>query len=423
VLNNVAQYDGGGIRLTGQSRLFSLQPQTLIGYNQAPNGYGGGIAVIGPARADIGSAGYNGSPVIEFNTAADGGGIAVVDNGSGEAVLREFATNTSQPTAIQSNTASSHGGGIFVTGQANACLFAPHIADNIAEDGAAVYDSANFTDSGIYINGGSPSRLGADCGPELVADLGGSKDCRPYDAQCSVFASNATKHADGTPAPGGVISTYDGGNLIATRFRIRTSVAGYAIYMNGGNAVVNRCLITDNAVSTYLVWGAPSNTAAFHNCTIANNSIDGFSVFVFDYFPILLDLANDIVDQPGKNTASWDSRGGGTFNVEYILTNSVSGLPSGNPSIVQGLPIFVDAANGDYHLAPGAQTALDFGNTGAVDFDLDGGLPTVDLPSMPNFLSSAGDLGGDLGAYERQNLFFNCGTSDTVFCSGFETHQ
>jgi hypothetical protein len=93
----------------------------------------------------------------------------------------------------------------------------------------------------------------------------------------------------------------------------------------------------------------------------------------------------------------------------------VAGLPSGNPSIVAGVPSFVDAANGDYHLAPIAQVALDFGNTGAVDYDLDGGYPVVDLPSITNRFGP-----GDLGAYERQNLFYNCGNNYSIFCNSFD---
>jgi len=424
VLSNVAGHDGGGIRLTGQARLLALQPQTLIGYNQAPNGYGGGIAVIGPARADIGSPGLNGVAAVYYNSANSGAGIAVIDNGGGEAVLREFATSASQPTAISDNTASSHGGGVFVTGQADACLFAPYLVNNIAEDGAAIYYSAQVagsgnirTDSGIYVNGGSPSRLGVDCGPELVADLGGSKVCRPYDANCSAFVGSTTQHADGTPTPGAAISIgsdSNGGNFVAARFRLRTSVAGYGILgPNGATLDASHCLITDNGVSTYLIYGG-NGIGIFHNCTVANNVIDGGVVFWYYYLPIGLDLANDIIDQPGSYTAEWDAGGGGVFSVSDVLTNNVAGLPSGNPSIVQGLPTFVDAANGDYHLAPVAQKALDFGNSGIVDFDLDGGSPNIDLQGIPNFLGF-----GDLGAYERQNLFYNCGNYDSIYCDGF----
>jgi hypothetical protein len=64
VLENTADVDGGGIRVEGDSRLFMLANSTLIGYNHAPNGSGGGIEVVGPARADIGSSGYHGSAVI-----------------------------------------------------------------------------------------------------------------------------------------------------------------------------------------------------------------------------------------------------------------------------------------------------------------------------------------------------------------------
>ncbi|HSJ42127.1 MAG TPA: hypothetical protein VK955_13895, partial [Xanthobacteraceae bacterium] len=413
VTSNVAQHDGGGIRLTGQARLFALQSPTLIGYNQAPTGYGGGVDVVGPARADIGSPGYNGVAAIYYNSANSGAGIAVIENGAGEAVLREFATSASQPTVIADNTATGNGGGIFVSGQADACLFAPYIASNIGLDGAAIYYTVGnaATSGGIYVNGGSPGRLGADCGPELVADLGGSKDCRPYDAQCNAIASNAAQVPAGTTNTGGAIITVLGGDLTATRFRLTGGVAGYAITEFYHEAVINRCLIADNELASYLVQGT---AGTFHNCTIANNFIEGGAVFWYYYLPTKLDLANDIIDQPGSYTALWDASAGGQFNVGYVLTNNTAGLPSGNPSIVQGLPTFVDAANGDYHLAPVAQKVLDFGNTGVVGFDLDGGYPNIDLQSIPNFLGF-----GDLGAYERQNLFYNCGNYDSIYCDGF----
>ncbi|HSE13095.1 MAG TPA: hypothetical protein VLB69_10720, partial [Rudaea sp.] len=379
---------------------------------------GGGLAIVGPARADLGSGGYEGLPAVYFNNAGNGGGVAVTDVGSGEPVLRVFAKDSAHPTAIDSNTATTSGGGIFMSGHADTCLFALHMADNIAENGAAIYYDAQLpgtaqyaTDSGIYINGGSPSRLGADCGPELVSDLGGSKDCRAYDPLCNTFLANATQHADATPAPGGVV-TMQGGEIVANRFRVRNSVAGYAMYLVGSGAVsVSRCELTDNLASTNLVVGS-GQLPSFHSCTIANNSIG--NLFVFDFgFAVSVDLAYDIVDQPGKDTLYWGKHYGGSLSVDYVLTNSLAGLPQNDPSDIQGLPTFVDAANGDYHLAPVAQVALDFGG-GAGTTDLDGNLPFADLPTIPNYLGPA-----DLGAYERQNLFYDCGSRDSVFCDGF----
>ena len=56
-----------------------------------------------------------------------------------------------------------------------------------------------------------------------------------------------------------------------------------AIYVGDGNAVVDRCLITDNGVSNYLVFdgsaAAPSSTTA----RLHNNIIDGGYVFEFGY--------------------------------------------------------------------------------------------------------------------------------------------
>jgi hypothetical protein len=143
---------------------------------------------------------------------------------------------------------------------------------------------------------------------------------------------------------------------------------------------------------------------------------DGFVMQNFDG-AATVDLAYDIIDQPPHFTVNWNGSSGGTFGVSYVMSNDTSGLPQGNPSIVQSAPVFVDAANGDYHLAPVKQKALDFGNGSNYDFadDLDDFPAPVDLAAVPNFLPGSADL----GAYEMQNFFRNCGTSDSVFCDGF----
>jgi hypothetical protein len=48
--------------------------------------------------------------------------------------------------------------------------------------------------------------------------------------------------------------------------------------------------------------------------------------------------------------------------------------------------------------------------------DLDGLAAPVNLPAIPDYFPG----GADLGAFERQNLFFNCGNNDSVFCDGFD---
>jgi hypothetical protein len=76
IIANIAGVSGGGIRLEGTSRLFALSDFTQIAANSAvvpdggtSTGYGGGIEILGPARADIGSPGYNDGAVVVGNEA------------------------------------------------------------------------------------------------------------------------------------------------------------------------------------------------------------------------------------------------------------------------------------------------------------------------------------------------------------------
>jgi predicted outer membrane repeat protein len=339
-------------------------------------------------------------------------------------LVRAFAHDDSHPTTILNNTASTDGGGIYLAGQADACLFAPRVANNVAEDGAAVFytlyppgSDAGASGSGIYINGGSPDRLGADCGPELVSDLGGTKDCRPYDTQCNAFDVNVTQHADGSPSAGSVI-TLNSGDLVAARFRVRGSVAATVIYQNFtiSSTVVSRCEVTNNSVSVALILTPfTSGPTSYRGCTIANNSIGGPYVFNFNN-STKIDFAYNLISQPGKHPLFVYQPNGGTFTAGYIMSNDITGLPADNPSIIVGTPYFVDATNGDYHLAPNGQIALDFAPCGTdASTDLDGEPGCTNLPGLSNLYGPR-----DLGAYERQNLFYNCGAADSVFCSGFD---
>jgi hypothetical protein len=69
VLNNTANVSGGGIRLEGSARLRRdgrRRPGSLS--ITRTEDYGGGVEVLAPARADIGSGGYNGNAVVSDNT-------------------------------------------------------------------------------------------------------------------------------------------------------------------------------------------------------------------------------------------------------------------------------------------------------------------------------------------------------------------
>ena len=178
--------DGGGVHINGSARLFALQPYTLIAYNHADNGHGGGIYVAGPAWADIGSAGYNGAPVIELNAAAYGGGIGM-DAAPNDAnvTVRIFSTDPRSPVQVSHNNASHTGGGVWIhpdssgTLSPNFCAFDFRIDKNAAQEGSCIYSD---TDSGSPYTGGSVllnSNPGGACSAPPSMDSLGAVHCAP----------------------------------------------------------------------------------------------------------------------------------------------------------------------------------------------------------------------------------------------------
>jgi hypothetical protein len=180
---------------------------------------------------------------------------------------------------------------------------------------------------------------------------------------------------------------------------------------------VSRCLITDNHVTNALIRAAgytDTFVTSFDACTFAHNAIDG--TYVIDFAPQTApSLSRDIIYEPGHSSVHFTPYfPGDVLSVSYTMSNETATLGAQSPDVVVGTPFFVDQANGDYHLEPFFQTALDFAPAlGGVDLD---GLPgAVDLPGIQNHFGAS-----DLGAYERQNMFYNCGTNDTLFCDGFD---
>lgn len=434
VLNNTASTSGGGIRVEGDTRLYALQPQTLIGFNHAPNGYGGGINVLSPARADIGSPGYNGSAVIQHNDAQYGGGIAALGisnpNNEGTAV-RLFTTDAANPVQLSNNSASVRGGAIYLKpytqfspaegAPASACAFDYRINDNIAPEGAAVY--ADFDSDISGRNLGSDLSLNqinqADpCGPELPPALG-AVACGPGVA-CNEMARNIAEDSNNQPTEGAVITIDSTSTLIANRLILRGNTAAYAINVVGaddnhyGTSRIANCLIADNHTLHELIGirRTEATTFSIGRCTLANNTIDnGYALYANEN--TTFSLTGSIIDMPGVQTLNYTGTPG-NLNVGYVLSNDTATL-SGAIGVIQGEPTFVDSANGNYHLQLHS-LGVDFAPA-AGGVDLDRQPRDVDLPTMPNSYGPR-----DLGAYEIQlSAVLACADGDTIFCDGFDT--
>lgn len=425
ILENTSGNDGGGIHVNGSARLFALAPSTLIGYNHAPNGYGGGIVVVGPALADIASPGYNGGAVLQYNDAQNGGAIAVFATMNNPGTVRVFTIDAQNPVQVANNTATNLGGAIYIKGNgdgngafAYACLFDYRVNNNIAADGAAIYADYHL---GSNFAAGSTAELNGsqNCGPESPPALG-AVPC-VAGAPCNQMTGNATRNANNQPTAGAVIAIGQDSSLDANRLDMRGNVAGTLIGLVNGyiadHVSLITCLLADNHTQHELVsLQANFSGLTIDGCTMANNTIDnGYVVFAgtpFNNPPTYnITLTDSIIDQPGNSTLDWQGNAS-HVNVSYVMATEIDSIPVVSPTIIQASPTFVDPANGDYHLKA-ASWGIDFALAkGGTDLDR---LPRdIDLVQAPNKWGPR-----DLGAYERQ---YAC-AADTVFCDGFDAYQ
>ena len=408
--NNTAANDGGGLRIDHNTLATLLYDETLVWLNQAPNGYGGGIAVIGPARMQVASPGTSGLGVIYSNSAAHGGGIAIIggsDNNGDDAKVNLFSVDAQRAVRLQGNFASINGGGVYLrphyglfTGDAKLCASDFRIDQNASPEGSAIHEDY-------------ASSLGVDHGarvhfnnPVCDADLPASALHCAAGMPCNELAGNATEDAAGTQTLGATIMV-DRSSLFATRFIMRENRGGYALRMVDGYDQIFNCLLAGNDVSRQLLR-SESGFFEVNNCTIVDNTILSTNSI---YSGGALTLANTIIDQPGNNALGY----GGNPNdliVSYVLSSDVSTLPA-IEGVALGRPTYVDAAAGNYRLALNS-LGVDFAPPiVGDDRDLDNNPHDQDLPEVGNLY---GDR--DLGAYERQR---SCGTNDTIFCNGFES--
>jgi hypothetical protein len=411
---NAAFHDGGGIHLEGSTQMFALESPATILLNHAPDGDGGGLMVVGPARADLAAHSPTGSALVDSNDAAYGGGIAAVAIGADQgvddkALVRLFTTDPRYPIGVTGNFASHAGGGIYLkpyrgfTYEADTTLCADNfrIAGNAAAEGSAVYadddyDTDLFSGGRILLNSDDPqypvcgSLPGVSCIPGVA---------------CNTVSDNEAADGNGNPTDGSTILVQTNGILRADRLEMRANQGGRVLRGVEGHVDVGNCLIAENSVTDSVLYET-GNSLIVDNCTIANNAIGGGSVI---YAAAGLSLADSIIDEPGVPTLDDAGHPNGT-DIAYDLSTEISTL-AGGLAIVAGYPAFVDEANGNYRLQT-ASPGVDFAPpVSGDDRDLDGLPHDRDLPGVPN---GYGDR--DLGAYERQ---FVC-AADTIFCDGFE---
>ena len=385
-------------------------------FNRAPDGYGGGINVVGPATADIASPGLSGLGVLYANTARYGGGMAITAGSStGEDVtVRLFTVDPTRAVRIQGNFASTSGGAIYMKPYvgfpainiANLCAYDFRMDQNAAPDGSAMQLDS---DSDILVS--AFSTVGLNSTPIAENNCSGlptvSRRCAAG-VPCNEISDNVTEDANSTPTLGAAIQiTYDS-VLSGDRFLMRGNTGGYAIRSDNFMRISN-CVIAGNDVSRQLLR-ADSGQFRIDSCTLVDNTILSTNS-IYSGGP--LTLSSTIIDQPGNNALGYGGNAS-ELNVNYVLSSDVSTLPQ-IESVVMGRPSYVNAGQGNYRLTT-YSLGVDFAPADATNLaDLENLPRSVNLPGVANLFGIR-----DLGAFERQRMF-DCGASDTIFCNGFES--
>jgi predicted outer membrane repeat protein len=410
VQNNVAINSGGGIRVEGNARLFMIGAGSTVTGNEARgvisgSGYGGGIQIVPPAVAEIGSPGAGNIGAVAFNQAKYGGGIAVSarDDGGSVGYALLYTIDPLRPVRVHNNIASVAGGGVYLSVNNDfiplrsevtfLCAYEFRIDHNQALDGAGIY-------LGSQNNGSVP--VGAEVAlnsAEPKCDVPGLPPS-PFARQCAGGVAcnridgNEVRLANGQPGTGAVVFLGEDARLVAKRTSwlansgldlVRADVVFDTAF--GQRMQLTDCLIADNQIGRRLIQA--DRDAAIAGCTVAGNTVGATSLFALSG---PLDIRHTILWQPGKGALA---QGHGAIGGGYVLGNDVSELGLGGTAISTD-PRFIDSAAGDYRLQA-ASPAVDYAPAVAGnDIDLDALQRDRDIPVHVDKFGTR-----DLGAYER----------------------
>jgi predicted outer membrane repeat protein len=407
-LNQAITGGGGGIRIEGDAKLFIIEPRVLISLNTAAED-GGGLAVLDDVVAIVASAGFGSGGVIADNTAANGGGVAVIgDNAEERPVLLMYSTDANAPVRLQNNRASSKGGAIyarpvrpFLGGTESIpriCLLSFHLSGNRAQEGAAIYgdtDSAagDFEGSEIFLNAGT-------CG----ATAANAQACTRNQNGCNVIENHVSETAAGVATQGATVLLQDDGTL-----RIKDVIF---FFNRGGslirtieqrNFLLQNSLLVGNAVGGSLIrinaMSFDEGAVIQHN-TIASNTIVGAQVVQFEDGPDRLKFNHNLIFQPGKTsvTLPFAIANSAVTSWDHNATSDTSQILPPPLQVINVEPRFNSAALGDFRLRIGSRLVDQFPNIASdniVSRDLDDRVRPVDLEIISNRTI-------DVGAYERQ---------------------
>jgi parallel beta-helix repeat protein len=398
IVSNTASWSGGGIR--AQDHSVVTITNNVVAHNIANVG-GGGIYLWDSAYGLI-----SGNQIFSNTALSSGGGVLLEDRLTSGVITRNVIT---------ANTADV-GGGIRVS---HVDVFT--ITDNLIASNRVISSSDGVVEGGgiaVYNSDWSTPSAGYIYNNQILSNTtaydsgGGGGAGLQLQKNVSTLVLSNTFRDNATSAGGGAIYVLSGAAPVIKNNLILSNTADYGSGIHSLDAwplVDSNLFAFNSGVSIDLVRAAnpttivnnvivhsgddgvdidESDSASLVNNTIAFNANGGVQIFSGS----TARLRNNIVVSNTNCGINVLSGSVNTVTLEYndfwgntpvnYCTNS-----SPSASDISADPLFVDAANGDYHIRSGSPAMNTGTNVGA---------PTYDKDGLPRPQGS----GVDMGAYE-----------------------
>ncbi|MBN1657076.1 MAG: hypothetical protein JXA93_01680 [Anaerolineae bacterium] len=399
---------GGGVYLSGGAS--PLIDDCVISENRATS-RGGGIYVTSGSLLTL-----SGTVVISNTSYQRGGGMYY--SGTELHVLNSRFENNSSDT--------ENGGGLWVSGLG--ILTNTVVISNTADNwGGGIFQSGNFDGRGIQMFGGRVERntakdyngggIWADRAVALYATQVLSNTANERGGGVGglhVRLTDAIVRNNSTPDRGGGIHADSTAVLTATEVISNSANRGGGLYSLSSVEIENSLFVGNDATAGGAVYMEGATAVDNHLChlTIVGpaDSTNQTTAGILSRGDTVAYITNTIVTSYPYAIEAYD---GGTIEEDYNLYYALDIKPfhdnggtliTSTRSLTDVDPIFVDPAQGDYHIAA-SSPALDAGDFVGVTTDLDGD---------PRPTNTAQPDAPDIGCDENRNLTVQRPISTTI---------